>query len=60
MSLQSEIGTFVSAVLAYFDTAVQQAAVVGTPYLALRKPRHVQHILTTNAHALSHSRSSPA
>ena len=40
MSLQSEIGTFVSAVLAYFVTAVQEAAVVGTPYLAAsrRKP----------------------
>lgn len=38
MSLQSEIGTFVSAVLNYFDTSVQQSAVVGTPYLALGKP----------------------
>lgn len=38
MSLQREIGTFVAAVLNYFDTAVQQAAVVGTPYLALGKP----------------------
>ncbi|MBV6423348.1 MAG: hypothetical protein NAOJABEB_01138 [Steroidobacteraceae bacterium] len=41
MSLQSEIGTFVAAVLNYFDTAVQQAAVVGTPYLALGKPPEV-------------------
>jgi len=37
MSLQSEIGTFVSAVLNYFVTSVQQPAQVGTPYLALGK-----------------------
>lgn len=35
MSSESEIGVFVSSVLHYFDTTVQQIAECGTPYLAI-------------------------
>ena len=35
MSLESEVGVFVTAVLHYFATAVQQPAQCGTPHLAL-------------------------
>ncbi len=35
MSLAAEVGVFVSAVLHYFGTTVQQPASCGTPYLAL-------------------------
>jgi chemotaxis protein CheX len=38
MSLESEVGVFVGAVLQYFGTTVQQAAVCGTPHLALNAP----------------------
>ena len=38
MSLESEVGVFVGAVLQYFGTTVQQAAVCGTPHLALSAP----------------------
>jgi len=35
MTLESEVGVFVSGVLSYFGTTVQQAAQCGTPHLAL-------------------------
>jgi chemotaxis protein CheX len=35
MSLEAEVGVFVSAVLHYFGTTVQQPASCGTPHLAL-------------------------
>jgi chemotaxis protein CheX len=35
MTLEAEVGVFVSGVLHYFGTAVQQAAQCGTPHLAL-------------------------
>ena len=38
MSLESEVGVFVGAVLQYFGTTVQQAASCGTPHLALNAP----------------------
>jgi chemotaxis protein CheX len=38
MSLESEVGVFVGAVLRYFATTVQQAALCGTPHLALNGP----------------------
>ncbi len=41
MALQDEIGVFVAAVLNYFDTTLQHAAQVGTPYLAVDKPPQI-------------------
>ncbi|MFT3905520.1 MAG: chemotaxis protein CheX [Steroidobacteraceae bacterium] len=38
MAQESEVATFVAGILHYFETMVQQAAQVGTPYLALGKP----------------------
>ena len=35
MTLESEVGVFVTSVLHYFDTTVLQAAQCGTPHLAL-------------------------
>ena len=35
MTLESEVGVFVTGVLHYFGTTVQQAAQCGTPHLAL-------------------------
>jgi chemotaxis protein CheX len=35
MSLESDVGVFVTGVLNYFGNAVQQAALCGTPHLAL-------------------------
>ena len=35
MTLESDVGVFVSGVLNYFGTTVQQAALCGTPHLAL-------------------------
>ena len=35
MTLESEVGVFVTGVLHYFGTTVQQAALCGTPHLAL-------------------------
>ncbi len=35
MTMESEVGVFVSGVLNYFGTTVQQAAQCGTPHLAL-------------------------
>jgi chemotaxis protein CheX len=35
MNIESEISVFIESVLRYFDTAVQQTADCGTPYLAL-------------------------
>ena len=35
MTLESEVGVFVTGVLNYFGTTVQQAAQCGTPHLAL-------------------------
>ena len=37
MTLESEVGVFVTGVLHYFGTAVQQAAQCGTPHLALNE-----------------------
>lgn len=37
MSTETEISVFLESVLNYFSTTVQQAAVCGTPYLALDK-----------------------
>ena len=37
MKTESEISVFVESVLHYFDTAVQQTAECGTPYLALTR-----------------------
>jgi chemotaxis protein CheX len=37
MSTEVEVGVFLDSVLNYFSTTVQQAAVCGTPYLAIDK-----------------------
>ena len=37
MSTETEVGVFLEAVLNYFSTSVQQAAVCGTPFLAIDK-----------------------
>jgi chemotaxis protein CheX len=37
MNIESEISIFIESVLRYFDTAVQQTADCGTPYLALSR-----------------------
>jgi chemotaxis protein CheX len=37
MSTEAEVGVFLDSVLNYFSTTVQQAAVCGTPFLAMDK-----------------------
>ncbi|HTY93268.1 MAG TPA: chemotaxis protein CheX [Steroidobacteraceae bacterium] len=37
MSTEAEVGVFLDSVLNYFTTTVQQAAVCGTPFLAMDK-----------------------
>ena len=37
MTLEAEVGVFVSGILQYFGTTVQQAAHCGTPHLALNE-----------------------
>ena len=37
MSTEAEVGVFLDSVLIYFSTTVQQAAVCGTPFLAIDK-----------------------
>lgn len=37
MSTEAKVGVFVSSVMRYFDTTVQQAAECGIPHLALRR-----------------------
>jgi chemotaxis protein CheX len=43
MTLEADIGTFIRGVTDYFVTAVQQAADVGVPFLALDKTPALSH-----------------